>query len=194
MTNYGERSHDEGDISTPFLRLSVNVFLFKYLTQCHCYFDRLTWRYVITSTLKRHRHYHIWQTVQTCIFAQVPSLSMYLILTFINSYCRTCFLRWSVNFGVISVTRGWVGVQFPGKKRYVTLEWPLSAKYQIGAIHTADTMWCFFTVVGRTLCTPAARVRVPGIIRVSLISKSPRIAVGSTAVRIIRYVRRLLCA
>ena len=23
---------------------------------------------------------------------------------------------------VISVTRGWVGVQFPGKKRYVTLE------------------------------------------------------------------------
>ena len=40
MTNYGERSHDEGDISTPFLRLSINVFLFKYLT--HCYFDRLT--------------------------------------------------------------------------------------------------------------------------------------------------------
>ena len=24
-----------------------------------------------------------------------------------------------------NVTRGWVGVQFPGKKRYVTLEWPL---------------------------------------------------------------------
>ena len=38
---------------------------FKYLT--HCYFARLTWRYVITSTLKRHRHYHIWQTVQRCI-------------------------------------------------------------------------------------------------------------------------------
>ena len=30
-----------------------------------------------------------------------------------------------VRFNVISVTRGWVGVQFPGKKRYVTLEWPL---------------------------------------------------------------------
>ena len=27
-----------------------------------------------------------------------------------------------VRFNVISVTRGWVGVQFPGKKRYVTLE------------------------------------------------------------------------
>ena len=28
-------------------------------------------------------------------------------------------------FNVISVTRGWVVVQFPEKKRYVTLEWPL---------------------------------------------------------------------
>ena len=34
---YGERSHDEGDISTPFLRLSVDVFLFKYLTHCFFY-------------------------------------------------------------------------------------------------------------------------------------------------------------
>ena len=31
-----------------------------------------------------------------------------------------------VRFKVISVTRGWVGIQFPGKKRYVTLEWPLT--------------------------------------------------------------------
>ena len=30
-----------------------------------------------------------------------------------------------VRFNVISVTRGWVGVQFPEKKHYVTLEWPL---------------------------------------------------------------------
>ena len=30
-----------------------------------------------------------------------------------------------VRFNVISVTRRWVGVQFPGKKRYVTIEWPL---------------------------------------------------------------------
>ena len=30
-----------------------------------------------------------------------------------------------VRINVIFVTRGWVGVQFPGKKRYVTLEWPL---------------------------------------------------------------------
>ena len=29
-----------------------------------------------------------------------------------------------VRFNVISVTRGWVEVQFPEKKRYVTLEWP----------------------------------------------------------------------
>ena len=30
-----------------------------------------------------------------------------------------------VTFNVICITRGWVGVQFPEKKRYVTLEWPL---------------------------------------------------------------------
>ena len=30
-----------------------------------------------------------------------------------------------VRFNVISVTRGWVGVKLPGKKRYITLEWPL---------------------------------------------------------------------
>ena len=30
-----------------------------------------------------------------------------------------------VRFNVISVMRGCVGVQFPRKKRYVTLEWPL---------------------------------------------------------------------
>ena len=29
-----------------------------------------------------------------------------------------------VRFNVISVTRGWVGAQFPEKKCYVTLEWP----------------------------------------------------------------------
>ena len=29
-----------------------------------------------------------------------------------------------VRFNVVSITRGWVGVQFPGKKHYVTLEWP----------------------------------------------------------------------
>ena len=30
-----------------------------------------------------------------------------------------------VLLNVISVTKGWVGVQFPGKMHYVTLEWPL---------------------------------------------------------------------
>ena len=39
-----------------------------------------------------------------------------------------------VRFNVISVTRGRVGVQFPGKKRYVTLEWPLRKNtYKIAA-------------------------------------------------------------
>ena len=33
-----------------------------------------------------------------------------------------------VSFNVISVTRGWVGVQFPDKKRYVTFEWPLKIR------------------------------------------------------------------
>ena len=36
-----------------------------------------------------------------------------------------------VRFNVISVTRGWVGVQFPGKKRYVTLEWPLYTETRV---------------------------------------------------------------
>ena len=31
-----------------------------------------------------------------------------------------------VMFNVISVMRGWVRVKFPGKKRYVPLEWPLN--------------------------------------------------------------------
>ena len=30
-----------------------------------------------------------------------------------------------VRFNVFSITKGRVGVKFPGKKRYVTLEWPL---------------------------------------------------------------------
>ena len=33
-----------------------------------------------------------------------------------------------VRFNIISVTRGWVGFEFTGKKSYVTLEWPLTAK------------------------------------------------------------------
>ena len=32
-----------------------------------------------------------------------------------------------ISFNVICVTRGWVGVHFPEKKRYVTLAWPQSA-------------------------------------------------------------------
>ena len=32
-----------------------------------------------------------------------------------------------VQFNIISVTRRWVGVKYPGEKRYVTrLEWPLT--------------------------------------------------------------------
>ena len=35
-----------------------------------------------------------------------------------------------VRFNIISVTRGWVGVKFPGKKRYITLEWPILQSIQ----------------------------------------------------------------
>ena len=42
----------------------------------------------------------------------------------VNFSVKKCYE--GVRFNVISVTRGWVGVQFPGKKHYVTLEWPLS--------------------------------------------------------------------
>ena len=34
-----------------------------------------------------------------------------------------------VRFSVVSVTRGWVGVKFPGKKRYVTLELPIMRSF-----------------------------------------------------------------
>ena len=40
-----------------------------------------------------------------------------------------------VTFNAISVTRGWVGVQFPGKKRYVTLERPLIQGWRIFTKH-----------------------------------------------------------
>ena len=39
-----------------------------------------------------------------------------------------------VRFNVISVTRGWVGVKFAGKKRFVTLEWTLNCTYQDGIV------------------------------------------------------------
>ena len=39
-----------------------------------------------------------------------------------------------VRFDVIRVTRRWVGVQFPEKKRYVTLEWPQN-KNTIPSVH-----------------------------------------------------------
>ena len=34
-----------------------------------------------------------------------------------------------VRLNIISVMRGWVGVKFRGKKRYVTLEWPPSCTH-----------------------------------------------------------------
>ena len=50
-----------------------------------------------------------------------------------------------VRFDVISVTRGWVGVQFPGKERYVTLEWSLSNTNSIFVI--CQTVGCGSSVV-----------------------------------------------
>ena len=42
-----------------------------------------------------------------------------------------------VQFNVISVTRGWV--KFPGKKRYVTLEWPLMCSFHVCCIVSKDS-------------------------------------------------------
>ena len=44
----------------------------------------LMWRYVITSTLKCHWHYHIWQTVQRCIVERqcIHKLYYFSILLF----------------------------------------------------------------------------------------------------------------
>ena len=59
------------------------------------------------------------------------------------------FFRYEgVRFNVISVTRGWVGVQIPGKKRYVTLEWPLpwnsphDTRSLTGVPSDSDTVKC----------------------------------------------------
>ena len=50
-------------------------------------------------------------------------------------------------FNIISVTRGWVGVQILGKKRYVTLAGPLTKKKKKGRIlqtaHFLLTQECF---------------------------------------------------
>ena len=49
-------------------------------------------------------------------------------------------------FNVISITRGWVGVQFSGKKRYETLEWPLT--------HCMIDRSLMISVVGPARCIP----------------------------------------
>ena len=46
-----------------------------------------------------------------------------------------------VRFNVISVTRGWVGVQFPGKKRYVMLlEWPQMMMFHSQLVRTVQDL------------------------------------------------------
>ena len=47
-----------------------------------------------------------------------------------------------VRFNVISVTRGWVGVQIPGKKRYATLEWPLIWEKEIYMLKENKCLLC----------------------------------------------------
>ena len=49
-----------------------------------------------------------------------------------------------VRFNIISVTRGCVGVQFPGKKRYVALEWPLIAMLSYGHSYPFPTILFLF--------------------------------------------------
>ena len=47
-----------------------------------------------------------------------------------------------VRFNVISITRGWVGVKCPGKKRYVTLKCPLCSTFMICRILSLFTCSC----------------------------------------------------
>ena len=63
-----------------------------------------------------------------------------------------------VRFNVISVTRGWVSVKYPGKKRYVTLEWPLT-EYHIILIKSLcppqpGPRWVWLPIVLRFLFIP----------------------------------------
>ena len=44
----------------------------------------------------------------------------------LNFFWKKALLKGVPKFNVISITSEWVGVQFPGKKHYVTLEWPLA--------------------------------------------------------------------
>ena len=64
-----------------------------------------------------------------------------------------------VIFNVISVTRGWVGVQFPEKKRYVTLEWPLTHRTSIpsGALPTAAAVSPLPAQLCGTNCRPQSK-------------------------------------
>ena len=49
-----------------------------------------------------------------------------------------------VMFNVISITREWVGVKFPGIKRYVTLEWPLRLPHHYGhACSVPNQFWWY---------------------------------------------------
>ena len=42
--------------------------------------------------------------------------------------------KWHYEGVRFSVTKGWVGVKFPGKKCYVTLEWPQNASFSLPMI------------------------------------------------------------
>ena len=57
-----------------------------------------------------------------------------------------------VRFNVISVTRGWVGVQIPGKKRYVTLEWPLTATQSTSLFCAPKLIYERWRLSGSRIC------------------------------------------
>ena len=44
----------------------------------------------------------------------------------VSAFLEKNVVKVCTRFNVISVTRGWVEFKFPGKMRYVTLEWPLT--------------------------------------------------------------------
>ena len=78
-----------------------------------------------------------------------------------------------VRFDVISVARRWVGVKFPGKKRYVTLEWPHN--YVTASIHLDGVIR---TAIILTTLETALRIHVFLICRATTMVLLKKIYIG----------------
>ena len=94
------------------------------------YYPNWTWTHPPTSKL----FLDFWNFFN---FAKPLRFKYYVTQVVVSAFPEKSIYYIGVQFNAISVMRGWVGevgVKFPGKKRYVTLEWPLSSKsyYPIG--------------------------------------------------------------